>query len=170
MSRIQKGLAHPFERVEREQWVDGRDTCTREREREREGSKEEASERRYLFAKGRTRKGVRRDIYMCFPFVRDLLDALGSSRAPSSLPIIREAFSSATPRRLQSLYPRAGPFLGHGHRTATESSEKLDPAIRLFCKVLFFRNAGPTIVFPRRALALSAYTATYRFLQSGRVI
>lgn len=39
------------------------------------------------------------------------------------------------------------------------------PAL-LFCKVLFFRNAGPTIVFPRCALA-HPYR---RFLQSGRVI
>lgn len=57
-----------------------RERGKRERTRERERGIERGSERKaYLFAKAEKRARVRlaRDIYMCFPFVGDLLGPLG---------------------------------------------------------------------------------------------
>lgn len=72
-------------------------------------------------------------------------------------------------RRIGSIPLRVEPtrrfLLSTRSRCRGSRARKLDPLSTfrlLFCKVLFFRNAGPTIVFPHCALAHS-----YRFLQSG---
>lgn len=95
---------------------------------------------------------------MCFSFVRDPLGA----RASSSFD---EALSSVSHRL--SILLRVEPTVSSLDTVTLPrlpSSEARPPSTfrLLFCKVLFFRNAGPTIVFPRCALAHS-----YRFLQSG---
>lgn len=71
---------------------------------------------------------------------------------PSTRPFLRRRIGRAD-----------GFFSRHGYAAAAHKLGSWTPTFRLlFCKVLFFRNAGPTIVFPRCALAHS-----YRFLQSG---
>lgn len=100
---------------------------------------------------------------MCFSFVRDPLSVHSALERLLRSPFIDEALSSASPR----LYPVTGGadgfFTRHGHTLARKLVPSPPHTFRLlFCKILFFRNAGPTIVFPRCALAHS-----YRFLQSG---
>lgn len=99
---------------------------------------------------------------MCFSFVRDPLSI--HSALERLLRSSRRPLSSAS-RRLYPVTVEPTIFFSrHGHAAAAHELGKLDPPIfrLLFCKVLFFRNAGPTIVFLRFALAHS-----YRFLQSG---
>lgn len=112
--------------------------------------------RSYLFTEEgeHTRVQLARDIYMCFPFARDSF----SVRSSLERPFVRSSMRHFL-RRRRRLYPTLRrnipvtlPRLGSWRPLPSGS----------FYKVLFFRNAGPTIVFLRYAFAHS-----YRFLQSG---
>lgn len=112
-----------------------------------------------------------RDIYMCFPFVRDPFGPLGAREVNlSSSSVIDEAFSSASrrlyPVRDERTFSPLFATVTLPQLTGSKAGLSLLPPLSafLFCKVLFFRNADPTIVFPYVALSPT------RFLQSGRVI
>lgn len=166
MPRIQKGLAHPFERVEREKrreksgWTEGTRAHAYERGRKkperrgRERSKEEASERR-IVRQGRNVRPAR-EVSTC------VFHSFAIFWVRSSVFLVRSRSSARLFLRRRVGYSRVTPVPRSSDTvTLPPRARKLDPTARLFCKVLFFRNAGPTIVFPRRAPAPPSFPSIW---------
>lgn len=164
VSRIQKGPTHPFERVESRRW-----TKWRKRERKIEWERERERTKDVFVRRGRNvRECDQCEISTCvfhsfaILSVHSTLERQVSLTPPSSTRPFLRLYPVRDERTLSpSLLETVTPWL-----MGSEPGPPLPPlSTLLFCKVLFFRNAGPTIVFPR------VFAHPYRrFLQSGRVI
>lgn len=159
--------------------VGGWNRETRERnEKEKEREKKKASGSICSPLREKNVRGgcdhQQRDIYICFPLVRDSLDrALERSCAFLVISGASDSFFSVTHRlypfgRSRILSPRSRCCGSRARKLETPSSPPLYLFPGAFCKVLFFRNAGPTIVFPR--CALSPALVCLRSFNLARVI
>jgi len=145
----------------------------RKRERERERERESERERRICSPFGRNRKGAigcAKHLHVFSIRLRD--PPLSISSVHHHRPLYRYAkvafflFSFLSLSLSLALFPARRCCRPLAALTSSEA--KAGRPSGSFCEVLFFRNAGPTIVFPRRATPPTPLPVS--FLQSGRVM